>query len=137
MRECAVEFGVTRSWLSVIVNSQAFRDRMAKRADEIFDEVVVPLRDKMAGVAHRAYEKLADKVEVQEDPKLLLEIADRTAHRLGYAPNRGPEPAAPPALALQQNFFVDKETLAHARGEIIDMAKDQDALPAPEKLPTS
>jgi hypothetical protein len=135
MGECAAEFGVSRSWLSIIVNSQAFRDRMAERQEDVFTEVVVPLRDKMAGVAHRAYERLSEKVEVEGDTKTLLEIADKTAHRLGYAPTRGPEPSQAPIAVQQNNYYVSQDALARARGRMIELSKEKDGLPAPQELP--
>lgn len=138
MGECAVAFGVSRSWLSIIVNSQAFRDRMQERQEEVFTEVVVPLRDKMAGVAHRAYERIAEKIDCEGDIRTLLEIADKTAHRLGYAPTRGPEPAPGAVTNVQQNnYFVSKEALDQARGRILEAAKETHALPLPKELPAS
>lgn len=140
--ECAAAFGVTEGWLSVIVNSDVFQEVFRQKNEEVFQATVLTLRDRMNGLAHRAYEKLSRQVDYINDPNQLLTIADKTAHRLGYAPTKGPDPAGQP-LAVQQNFFmVDPTSLKEARetmhtireknaeGETIDST----ALPAPKEL---
>lgn len=145
---CAQAFGVTQSWLSVIVNSDVFQSRLREKTDETFLETVVPLRDRMMGLAHRAYERLSEKVEFVQDPKMLLDIADKTAHRLGYAPTKGPDPAAPQQVNVQQNFYTaDPTVLAAARDQMQRLREasapvaerkgetiDSPALPAPQEL---
>lgn len=133
--QIAAAFGMTQSWLSIIVNSQAFAEYMATLNEEILHERVIPLRDKLLGVSHRAVEKLGAAVEASADPQFLLAAADKTLHRLGYAPARGPEPL-PSQVNVQQNILVaDKEMLAEARGRMLAAAtRTSSALPAPEEV---
>lgn len=137
----AQEFGFTQSWLSIVMNSDAFKSRLAEKNEEVFREIVIPLREKLEGVAHRAVEKLGEKVNDSQDAKFLLEAADKTLHRLGYAPNKGPDPGQSNTTIQQNNFYtVDSEALKAARdkmdgirevsGEVVE--DDVIELPAPE-----
>jgi hypothetical protein len=114
--ECAAAFGITQAWLSVVVNSDIFRDYLQTRLNEVSTPVMFTLREKLMGVAHRAVEKLGSAVDASSDPEFLLAAADKTLHRLGYAPTRGPEPAVQNVANQQNNFYVvDRETLDGAR----------------------
>jgi hypothetical protein len=131
--ECAQAFGITQAWLSVIVNSDIFREYLQQRLNEVSTPVMFTLREKLMGVAHRAVEKLGAAVDNSQDPEFILEAADKTLHRLGYAPTRGPA-AAPTTVTNQQNniYVVDRETLDGARRRYLQAVGVQVALPAPE-----
>jgi hypothetical protein len=144
-KEIAAEFGISQAWLSIVINSDCFREYLANADAEFRHEVLIPLREKLVGVASRAVEKVGEALEVGS-PDYALEVADMALHKLGYAPNKGPEVAVPPGGSLnvqQNNYYVDKDTLRHARGRMLEVAqqgpkeKAPDALPAPEELPTS
>jgi hypothetical protein len=113
----AVHFGVTRSWLSIIINSDAFLEAKAKRNDEFFGASIVPLREKMVGIVDASLDKLSESVEVMESA-MALETADTLLHRLGYAPNtkQNGGAAAQGVVAQQNNYFVNADTLERARG---------------------
>jgi hypothetical protein len=141
----ARHFEISEAWLSIVVNSDCFKEYIAQQDAEFRHEVLIPLREKLIGVASRAVERLGEAVEVGA-PDFILDVADKTLHRLGYAPNKGPEVAVPPGGSLnvqQNNYYVDKDTLRHARGRMLEVARQEpketapDALPAPEELPTS
>lgn len=134
--ECAAAFNLTQAWLSVIINSDIFREYLQARLNEVSTPVMFTLREKLMGVAHRAVEKLGDAVDVSADPEFLLAAADKTLHRLGYAPSRGPEPAATAVINQQNNVYVvDKETLDGARRRYLQAVGVPVALPAPEGVP--
>lgn len=118
--QCARELGYTQTWISIIVNSDAFKQFLARRQESYFDERIVPLRDKVVGVAHRAVERLAEHVEVSGDPNFLLATADKTLHRLGYAPTASQPPAPQGQVNIQNNYYTDKETLARARERMLN-----------------
>lgn len=125
-RKIAGEFGVSESWLSIIINSDAFKEHLHAKNQEVFDTHVVPLRTKLLGVANLAVEKLGEKVSTAVDPDFILAAADKTLHRLGYAPSKGPDPAAPPQVNQQNNFYmVDKDLLAGARERIVGRGEVQ------------
>lgn len=112
----AQQFGVTPTWLSIIINSDAFKDKLAKRHDEFFGSAVVPLREKMIGIVDCALDRLSDKVELMESQEALA-TADTLLHRLGFAPNtkvNGQVPGGQGAM-IQQNFYVGSDVLNSAR----------------------
>jgi hypothetical protein len=119
MEECALTFGVTRAWLSVIVNSGVFQQKFQEKNAELFKETVVPLRDKLNGIAHVALERLGEAVATSADENFILAVADKCAHRLGYAPSKGPGEGAQGVTVQQNNFYsVDREMLAEARARM-------------------
>lgn len=131
-------FSVSVPWMSIIMHSEVFKECLAKKSQEVFDQVVIPTRAKMTSVADAAYQKLNERIPFIEDPKTLLDIADKTAHRLGYAPTRGPVPAEGNTVNnYQQNnyYAVDKGTLHEAREKMVNNNKKEEsivpALPEP------
>lgn len=84
IRDCAEYFGVTSQWLRIIINSDAFRARLAERQDEVFHTCVADLRDKTHAAAHEALDLFMDKIHVIEDPMKLLKAVDTLFERLGY-----------------------------------------------------
>ena len=138
LKECAEYFGHSPTWIYMIVNTDLFQEALRKREDEYNEEVIVPLRAKLMGVAHRAVEKLGEQVDESDDPDFILASADKTLHRLGYAPTRGP--AVEVALSTQENVFVvDSDTLASAREKLASLRESPTiegevapALPSPD-----
>lgn len=119
---CARQFGVTQAWLSIIIHSDAFRALLERKRAQAFAATVIPLRQKMLGIAHAAYDRLAEKVDEVEDPRLLLEIADKTAAKLGYG-GRGAAAINAENVAVQQNVFIaDPDALARARDRLRRLA---------------
>jgi hypothetical protein len=90
----------------------------------VFSDVVVPLRARLLAVAEVAVERLGEKVSYSEDPKFLLEAADKTLHRLGYAPTRGPDPTAPNVVMQQNVYMADSQALANARSKLTSTVSD-------------
>lgn len=143
LKECAAQLGYSQSWLSIIINSQAFRDYYGKMREEMDGPEIISLREKLTGLAHMTVERLAEKAQHVEDPSKLLEIADKALHRLGYAPSRGPEPAQASVTNQQNNYYVvDKDLLSQARATMLEKKSSNqelhlNALPAPEEVPAS
>jgi len=126
---CAQEFGYTVAWISMIVNSDLFQERLAQRRQEIDTLVHADIPTRMRGVAAQALEKIARHVSTTEDPDYLLQTADKMLHRLGYAPSKGPVSNAK-TVNVQQNVFVaSKDSLASARSLMNQVTQ---LLPPPE-----
>lgn len=129
-RELAIIFEMTPAWISTIIHSHAFQAQLAARQDECFSETVLPLREKMLGLAHDAVEKLGTQLDNSQDPKYVLDVADKVLHRLGYAPKA--RESAPPAGSTIHNtlnvYQTDKDTLMQARAL---MFTRQESLSAP------
>lgn len=123
MRECADHFGYTQPWLSRLVHSDLFQAELFKRQSDIANRVAGSIPDKLRAACDVALDKLGDKIAASEDPDFILEAADKTLHRLGYAPASARNPAGSPGAQgqgalLQNNFFISSADLADAR-EII------------------
>lgn len=112
--ECAAEFGVTEPWLSTVINSDCFQARWAERRAAMAGGVDGVLMGAARGVALRALERLGQKVEVAEDPELLLNTTDKLLGRLGF----GPKTQAQAPGFTQNVFMVDQGLLAEARARI-------------------
>lgn len=81
--EIAEHFGVTPAWLSIVIHSDAFQAAIRARQDELFRHHVVPLAEKLAYLAHRTIDKLAEKVETT-DEATLLEIGKFSTDRINW-----------------------------------------------------
>lgn len=139
----AAAFQISQEWCGRIVNSEAFKHYLRELDEGVAEQLIIPLRGRLIGVADLALEKLGLAVEASSDPRFLLDAADKTLHRLGYAPSKGP--AAPTIQNVQQNnvYVADADALRRARERIHASAQAAQAqaqiqalneLPAPEEV---
>lgn len=112
--DCARHFGVTQSWLSVVINSDVFKELWAIRRENHSSYISSSLIDKTQALAHLTVETITEKIEKEKDNlslSALKDTADTVFRALGYSPR-------PAVLGSQTNIFVgnvDKETLAESR----------------------
>lgn len=115
----AVEFCVSQAWLSVIIHSDTFQQQLSEKKSELFGAAVVPVRQKLNGVASLALDKLADVLENASpvsDKTFIANTADAILKSCGYAPKSGPGVAVGEVVNNTQNIIVvNKESLADAR----------------------
>lgn len=116
----ATHFDVSQAWLSVIIHSDAFQVRLKEKGSDLFGATIVPLREKILGVAHIGIDKLGDALEnasASSDKQFIADTTDSILKNLGYSPK-----SAAPTQDIsntQNNFFVvDKEALAGARAKM-------------------
>lgn len=140
--EVAAAVGFSTSWVSIVVNSDIFREYLMQRNREISDAVHISLQEKMAGIAHRAVEKLGEAIDNSNDPHFILAAADKTLGRLGYGPNKSSQVVVNQNNGVpQQTTQVDITIVNQAREKMYALAgktsgeKGVDALPAPKALP--
>lgn len=100
MSAVAAHFGVTQAWLSVVIHSDIFQEYYRKMKGEFIDTRVMPLREKLLGIAEAAVDRLAEQVQTT-DSKTTLDIADKILGRMGY----GAKPQGP-ATVIQNNVVV-------------------------------
>lgn len=115
--QVAAKFGVSVSWLSIIINSHAFKEQLASRQDELYDATVVaPLGEKLTAAADATLEKYMDHI-----PNLTADQAinagDKLFARLGYGSNKG-SGAGDTTNVQVNNYHVNPEILAKAREKI-------------------
>lgn len=141
MSDIARALGITPSWLSIVVNSEIFKEHIYSRSKEIGDAFFLSLHEKVQGVAHLAVERLGDQVANSTDGEFLLAAADKTLGRLGMG-------AKGPAVNINQtNITQHNETnhvnaaiVAEAREKIFQLARqggaDDKTLPSPQGIQT-
>ena len=129
---CAEHFGYTVAWMSTIINSDAFRARLAQVQEHCDAAVAADIPAKLRGVACLALDGLAEQLaDAAQAPSVvhrefMRETADMALHRLGFAPAKTASgPTHIGQLNVQNNLIpVDPESLARARERL--------ALPAVE-----
>lgn len=120
LRELGSAVGYSVSYLSIMMNSDAFQARLAERRQQI-TRSGVDIPNRMRAVAAVALDKLSDHVERSEDPDFLRSTADMMLHRLGYAPQKVGT-GVTVQTGPQVQFVISRDDLAQARGAIIDAA---------------
>ncbi len=130
-KQIAAAFQRSPEWIGMLIRTDLFQEALDRAMDQSLTMHAIPLRQKLMGAAHMAVEKLGTKINSSEDPNFILAAADKTLHRLGYAPTRGPEAAVEQNVAQQNVFVVDPETLRVARDRLASLNKP--ALPAGEQ----
>lgn len=120
LREVAQHFDVTQAWLSTIIHSDAFQAKLAEKKGDLFSATIVPLREKILGVAHMGVEKLGEAMEHASpisDKDFIADTTDNILKNLGYTPKSAPAGALP--MNQQNNYYVvDSNTLAQARARM-------------------
>jgi hypothetical protein len=123
MGQAAIEFKTSESWLSVIKNSDMFKDRFAVASKNASDVTLLGIKEKGLAAAEQALDALNKRLETQAavlPVSTLLEITDITMKRFGYATDKK---AAGPAV--QNNYFmggVSQQELSNARANMNKLA---------------
>jgi hypothetical protein len=143
LKEIAAAVGMSVSWVSIVTNSEVFREYLQQRNREIADTIHLSLQEKVVGIAHRAVEKLGDAVDDSQDPAFILAVADKTLGRLGYGA-KGAQvnvQAGGPLPAASTHTHVDITVINQAREKVYALAghgRDNAQNPAaPARLPAN
>lgn len=116
----AKEFGIGQAWLSVIIHSDAFQAQLGEKKHGLFETTVIPLREKLIGVAHLGVDKVGEVLEnssATSDKQFIVDTTDSILKNLGYSPKSAPTPSAPTqntTLIIQ----ADKGMLEAARANM-------------------
>lgn len=114
-REIGDYFGVSPTWISSVINSDAFRDFLRQRQDEHFHNVSLALVDKVRGLADQGVTALAERVEKEGfkmPTETLQSVTDLALKSLGFGA-RSNGTAVPGAQV--QVVVADREALVNAR----------------------
>ncbi len=120
LAEVAAYFGVTQPWLSTIIHSDAFQDRLKQRQDEFFDSAVLKgTAEKLAAAADMTIDAYMEKVSVLTADQL-ISGADKLLGKLGYGSGRAGASVHINGNANVQinNGHVPKGVLTEARSRI-------------------
>lgn len=135
LKDVAAAMGMSPSWVSIVTNSELFREYLRQRSREVGDATFISLQEKVQGIAHRAVEKLGEALDSSQDPAFILAAADKTLQRLGMG-GTGVHvnvDARNQSVTAVQN--VSSEVVSEARRKIYELAgATANPLPAPERV---
>lgn len=118
MNELCAKLCISRTWLSVVMRSDVFREEWTRRRQDHSSELTKQLIEKQLAVTLKALDRvdefLDDRDEV--DIQSALDVADKTAKQVGIHRN----PGFGPVLEERTREFrtVDSGTLREARETI-------------------
>lgn len=98
--ELAKQFGFTQTWMSIVINSDAFQERLAERKGQLQDPAIIAsINERLDAIARRSLDKIMDRLDnpvasAQMKTADLVSIA-----KLGVG-DKNTRPAGP---QLQQN----------------------------------
>jgi hypothetical protein len=108
------QLNVSRSWISIVMNSDAFRTEYERRRCEYNGDLAKRVQRKLYDVTVEALDKIAVALEDEDlDPRFALDTMDKATNRLGFGPAKGNAPI----VEITQNTvqLVDKSLLQSAR----------------------
>lgn len=114
----AAHFKVSPAWLSVVVHSDAFQAQLRRKQETIFNAHVLPLGEKLLGLAHLAVDKVGAHLEKTDDPDYVHEVATTLLDRVGFHPKQAASLAGATVNVQNNVYQVDKATLEAARAAI-------------------
>lgn len=131
--DVARHFGMTRVWISCIMNSDAFRAALKERQNEIGEMVNLTVADRINGVAAMALEKLGAMVETTLDPDFTLDVADKLLQRAGYGSRAGPVAVVNNNTQINNYIPVERNVLEECRQQMVAQANRAQ----PRELPSA
>lgn len=116
LRIKARHFEVSMSWISIVENSDAFKEKLASRRQEHFQNVSNNVVQKLEALADLCVDEMASRIDKQTDVPLstLKEVGESALKMLGFG-----QPKSGPATSHTTNILIaDKEALAEARARM-------------------
>jgi hypothetical protein len=82
----AAQFGYTQSWISQVVNSDAFRERLAERKEDVVDPVLrMTLEERIRGAVDISLQVIMDKVTAGGgNINAAIRVLEHGSRALGY-----------------------------------------------------
>jgi hypothetical protein len=125
-KQIAERFGYSEAWVSVIFNSEAFRERLAERREDIVDPFLrTTLEDRMKSVLDLSLEVLQEKLRETRNGNLAVRVLEHGSRALGYGARAAPAPvqvatyvAVVPAKALGARQWVEEHSPGAAPIEV-------------------
>lgn len=142
LQEASLFFNVSISWISIVKNTDAFRELWAKRRGEHFSRVSATVSERVTALAEITVDKLTQKVELDPDVSIaqLKEVGDLALKALGFGVSKGNLNIHTGPQQTNNTFLIDKDTLAAARAAKARLTRESErahsnllSLPAPEK----
>lgn len=122
--ELARRFGKTASWISTIINSDAFQVKLHERMGEVWGELTVSMQDQMRGLMARSMEILREKLDHHSSAvpdQLALRTVELTSRALGYgARSDGPAVVVNVTQKLDDNAGQLVDLLRRKRAQVLE-----------------
>lgn len=97
--EIAAHFGYSPSWVSRVINSDAFQARLAVRKHELIDPTITAsIEEKMKAVASKSLDVVMDKLQTLNSFDQGLKALEVVSKALGYGARK--------EATVQNNFVV-------------------------------
>lgn len=131
LQELANYMRISRSWLSIVMQSDVFKEYFDRRRASHESDLREKITNKQLQVTLNALNKLDDIIADDEvDDRLIFDIATKTAQNLGFQPRARVSVTEERVQELSRP--VDAGTLAQARETIRRITRIEHAqLPAP------
>lgn len=124
------ELNVSRSWLSIVMNSDVFREKYAQRRGEVNDDLRAKITHKTLGVANKALDKL--DLVLDEDDLHPSFVAKTTLNILELLQPPRASTTHTKEVVRETTRMVDRNVLYTARETLRVTSEQPLALPAPE-----
>ncbi len=116
--QCALFFKKTETWLSLVINSDLFREYKARRFADHHENVSHSVIERVSGLAGLSIEVLEERINAERDDiplGIVLDSASLMLKSMGY----GPSPVATPAATINLNMNgAPAAVLAEAREDL-------------------
>lgn len=94
--EIAKTIGYSATWVSIMVNSDAFKDRLAARKAELTDPIIAAsINERLDGLAKSALDRLIKRVDISGDAIQTKDLVAIAKLSIGDKNTRVPPPAGP------------------------------------------
>jgi hypothetical protein len=141
-RQTAKFFNVSEQWVSIVKNSDGFKELMKNRREAHRDLVSVSVINKVEALAEQAIDELADQMGRKDLPvEHVKDIAAMSLKAMGFGGDRG----GGAAVTNNVNVVVDRDALLEARAKLISSRppliestaerKEEDESAAPDGSP--
>lgn len=118
--EIARQVGYSATWVSIMVNSDAFKHRLEERKAELIDPVLAAsLNERLDGIAMRALDKIAERLDSPGPAVKTMELVAIAKLAVG---DKNTRPAVPPSTT-QNNFVFQLPAPAQNSQEWLARAK--------------
>lgn len=114
-REAAFQFNVSIQWVSIVKNSDSFKELMRARREQHRELVSVSVINKVEALAEQAIDELANQLETKQLPvEHVRDIAAMSLKAMGFGGERSGA-----GVVNNINVSVDREALAEAREKLL------------------
>lgn len=120
VRHCAEELQVSLSWISCVVNSDAFKELLRKKSMEQKFAATMTTEERIRAVADNALDQMDDTLQAAQGGiaiQTLNDVAGTALKALGYG-NRNAGPSVAISVGENAVFMIGKGDLAEARERI-------------------